>query len=516
MKYSKLKDTDSEVRLEVVIGKDILELLSSSMYVEPLTIYREYVQNAADAIDEAVAEGLLADSSEGRIEIFLDHIGRRALIRDNGIGVSADAFKTLLTSFGASHKRGTSGRGFRGVGRLAGLGYCQELIFRSRVSSDFPVQELKWDCRRLKKFLTDSSYAGNLQDIVSEIVTFSKSSTQEFPDRFFEVEIIKPRRIGADVLLNEAVIESYLGQVAPVPFSPKFKFADTIRGSLEEAGLKLEEYDIRINEAEQPVYRPFADSISYSETKTGQCQKAETFSIFATDGELAAVGWLLHHDYQGAIPESLGVRGFRARVGNIQVGGERLFVEIFPEDRFNSWTVGEVHVIDRRIIPNGRRDDFEQNTHFSNFTNHLAPQAGKIARQCRSSSQIRNRIKTFEIGAEKIEEALGVLEQGAVSKKKAKELRKEIGTKLREIQDTAVFDLLYEEDRRKLNRKANKLERKIEALSNVSSDADPLVGLPTRKRAVYTELFDLIYECSVNWVAAKALVDRILAKIHHA
>ena len=38
---------------EIVIGKDILELLSSSMYVDPMTIYRKYVQNAADAIDDA-------------------------------------------------------------------------------------------------------------------------------------------------------------------------------------------------------------------------------------------------------------------------------------------------------------------------------------------------------------------------------------------------------------------------------------------------------------------------------
>ena len=36
-----------------VVGKDVLELLSTAMYVDPLTIYREYVQNAADAIDEA-------------------------------------------------------------------------------------------------------------------------------------------------------------------------------------------------------------------------------------------------------------------------------------------------------------------------------------------------------------------------------------------------------------------------------------------------------------------------------
>ncbi len=41
----------------ITIGKDVLELLSSAMYVDPLTIYREYVQNAADAIDEIRANG---------------------------------------------------------------------------------------------------------------------------------------------------------------------------------------------------------------------------------------------------------------------------------------------------------------------------------------------------------------------------------------------------------------------------------------------------------------------------
>ena len=37
----------------IVIGKDILELLSHAMYVDPLSVYREYIQNSADSIDEA-------------------------------------------------------------------------------------------------------------------------------------------------------------------------------------------------------------------------------------------------------------------------------------------------------------------------------------------------------------------------------------------------------------------------------------------------------------------------------
>jgi len=42
----------------VIVGKDLLELLSSAMYVDPLTIYREFIQNATDAIDEAEEEGM--------------------------------------------------------------------------------------------------------------------------------------------------------------------------------------------------------------------------------------------------------------------------------------------------------------------------------------------------------------------------------------------------------------------------------------------------------------------------
>src|SRR5437016_595833 len=93
----------------IVIGKDILELLSSSMYVDPMTIYREYVQNAADAIDDARAARLLSDP--GRIEITIDQNERSILIRDDGIGVDHEEFTTRMTAFGASAKRGTTARG---------------------------------------------------------------------------------------------------------------------------------------------------------------------------------------------------------------------------------------------------------------------------------------------------------------------------------------------------------------------------------------------------------------------
>ena len=38
---------------------------------------------------------------------------------------------------------------------------------------------------------------------------------------------------------------------------------------------------------------------------------------------------------------------------------ENILQEIFKEKRFNSWCVGEIHILDNRIMANGRRDNFE-------------------------------------------------------------------------------------------------------------------------------------------------------------
>lgn len=377
---------------EVFVGKDVLELLSSSMYVNPLAIYREYVQNATDAIDDAVANGLLSSIEAGRVEVNLDHIDRRVVIRDNGLGLSNSEFVPRMMSFGASQKRGTDARGFRGVGRLSALGYVQQLIFRSRSKGDARVIEARWDCRVVKKRLAATDEDTDLQSIVKEAVSLRELEPADYPIHFFEVELVKPRRIANDRLLNEVEIETFIGQVCPCPFSPDFSYREEIISLLEGQGRAGRSYNIHINGAETPVFRPHRDDVEFSESKKSTFRNLKQFKIDGIDGELAAVGWLAHHDYQGAIPVSQGVRGLRARVGNIQIGHDRLFAEIFPEDRFCSWSVGEVHILDPRVVPNGRRDEFENNAHLDNIIAHLRPIGAEVARECRVSSQKRNRL----------------------------------------------------------------------------------------------------------------------------
>jgi molecular chaperone HtpG len=102
---------------------------------------------------------------------------------------------------------------------------------------------------------------------------------------------------------------------------------------------------------------------------------------------------VLHHAYLGSITVRSRVGGLRTRVGNVQVGSEDLLADIFPETRFNGWAVGEIHVLDPRILPNARRDNFEQNVHYSNLTAQLEPIARQVARRARTASIMRNQEK---------------------------------------------------------------------------------------------------------------------------
>ena len=392
---TKAKEACSIGAKDVVVGKDVLELVSSAMYVDPLTIYREYVQNAADSIDEARQKGLLSEREPGRVDIQLIPGSRSVRLRDNGAGLAWPEFVSRLIALGMSGKRGTSARGFRGVGRLAGLGYAQELVFRSRTKGETLVSEMRWDCRELRNRLRDPQSTGDVAELVSSIVRVAQIEPGDYPKRFFEVELKGLVRLRSDKLMSPAAIGEYLGQVAPVGFSPELKFGSEIAATLRSF-VELGEIEIHVEGLDTPVYRPHRDEIKVDDKRTIPFESVEFIEIPGIDGDVAAVAWLLHHDYEGAIP-SAAVKGLRLRSGNIQVGDHALLEDLFPEQRFNVWSVGEVHIVDRRIVPNGRRDHFEQNAHLHNLMNHFTPTARAIARRCRTSSVRRKWLRQFEI-----------------------------------------------------------------------------------------------------------------------
>ena len=60
----------------------------------------------------------------------------------------------ILLSFGNSpKKRGTDARGFRGIGRLAGLAYWSELVFTSKCAGENKINTFEVGLSTVKKII---------------------------------------------------------------------------------------------------------------------------------------------------------------------------------------------------------------------------------------------------------------------------------------------------------------------------------------------------------------------------
>ena len=145
----------SEIEKKPIIGRQLFDIVTSGMYDNPLMIYREYIQNSVDSIDLAIASGLINKES-AQISITLKGHDRSIVIEDNGQGLDNDIAHGILTNLGCSPKEGTNQRGFRGIGRLGGLAYCDELVFETRSVGDDLISVVRWNRKEFDAIAADS------------------------------------------------------------------------------------------------------------------------------------------------------------------------------------------------------------------------------------------------------------------------------------------------------------------------------------------------------------------------
>ena len=201
-----------------IVGKNVLESLTTGMYVDNQIIFREYVQNSSDAIDEAVEQGVFPTRHEGKIHITLDRERREIKIRDNGIGIPSERVFHGLGDIGNSVKSYAENRGFRGIGRLGGLSYCKELQFITSYQGE-PYKTITfWDCTELKRLLKPSVKEYSTAIEVIDAVTVLDKKPEAADEHYFEV-VLTGIEEGHDNLLDFENIRDYLAQVAPVPFN---------------------------------------------------------------------------------------------------------------------------------------------------------------------------------------------------------------------------------------------------------------------------------------------------------
>ncbi len=485
---------------EALVGGDIFSLITVGMYNNPLAIYREYIQNAADAV--ATSE----DVQNGRVEIKLDPAGLRIRIRDNGPGLSFDMALRALLPIARSEKRRGIDRGFRGIGRLAGLAFAQSVTFITRARDDQRVTRIIWDGPKLRRSIAENPQP---ERAIREGVTVETLSGAEWPAHFFEVEVSGIGRYAAGLLLNRESVRAYIGEVCPVPIASQFPFASEVESLFgkDEVPLVL---DVILDDEVLPVMRRFDKTIRFSNGREDCFTDFEKIDIPAVDGNgRAALGWVAHSSYRGVIPKDAGIRGVRVRAGNIQVGDETIFDHFFPEDRFNRWCVGELHIIDSRIIPNGRRDHFEPGPHIRNLENHIGVVARRIIKRCREVSATRNKENKFKSALHEIEEMHDLAAAGYLSPEGARTLVEQALERIQSIKkDVDTLNGYTEEHLERLGG----LERRLGSFQANGSRL-PFEGVAASEVATYRKVFQALAEVSPSPRTAKELMEAVLARL---
>lgn len=374
----------------IIIGKHTLESLTSGMYSDSYVVFREYIQNSVDSIDEAVLLGVLTPGSE-RIIVRLAPTENQIVITDNGLGIPTAEVEKTLISIGNSKKSSESSRGFRGIGRLAALSYCQRLTFSTSFKGEPTATQIVIDASKLSEVLADDSQSDiTVIDVLESVYTINTSVERE-DTHYFTVQMD-----GVDVnskLLSFADVEDYLTQNAPVPYSPGFIWGKEIVKRLRKEGLEIGVYNVYLEYGMKsiPIYKPYKDEFVVDKGKniTDTVQDIAILKIPNDSNNLTAIGWLAKTNYMGSVYEKA-IKGIRLRKGNILIGDHQTLNVVFKDARFNGWSIGEIFAIDKLLVPNARRDNFEKNPAYFALFEQLMTIAAGITKDIRAASLKRN------------------------------------------------------------------------------------------------------------------------------
>ena len=494
----------------IKIGKYTLESLTTGMYSDPKIIYREYIQNSVDALEVAVKMGLL-EPHDMKIDIVVNAENGYISICDNGTGIkSTNAVSTLL-NIGNSQKSHSNNRGFRGIGRLGGMSYCGRLVFTTSAANENSKTIVEFDCKKLKQLLVPGAYEDmDLTTVISR-VTKVRTEREKKDTHYFNVELFDVS--GFSDILDVEAVKNYISQVAPLPYNTRrFFYTPDLHRFLSKCGYEIEEFPIFVGEDANELKQIFKQNChryhsDRNKRKSDEILSLKTFQV-KIKGEIYALGWYGVCNWLGSLAEK-SISGIRVRKGNILIGDNKTLNEIFKESRFNSWAQGELFVITDKLIPNARRDDFEQNEAYYKLIKALKEGIGsEISKAIREASANRNdtSMKAIKEVERVVNNATITVEEGFNSSLDKNRLLDQ----LKAAEESLEKAKIREELKSKVEEVKEKLARTIEEVSKSSNYKINQVtnSIDKRSKKILAVVSDILSE-----KLSKPLVDDIIEEI---
>lgn len=511
-----------------IVGKNILDNLTTGMYADSKVIYREYIQNACDQIDLAVSVEIIS-AEEGYVDIFIDSKKRYISIKDNATGIKRSDFIQDVGDIANSNKEIGKNKGFRGIGRLCGLAYCKTLKFTTSYPGENVKSIMTCDAQKMRAMLVENKKY-TLDEIWDVIIKYSEEPEGE-GEHYFEVEMFDINKENTE-LLDDAKVREYLSFVVPVPYKNTFILRNQIYSYAQEIGYHIDEYCIKVNGSQ--IFKEYTTKLKKQSGSAienyDEISRLEFKDFRGHSGELIAWMWVGLSRFEKQIPKINTMRGLRVRSANIQLGDDDALQSLFKENRGNYYFVGEVFAVSKSLIPNSQRDYFNENEtrvlferllreYFFDVLHKLYYEANSVKNDYKRQEEYISKVAEYQ---KKESERSFVNEEERQklqfdinkAKKSAEDARRRLD-KLAETSDSAspLFEV------RKIigeKYKADTLKRKAEATAVVTEDEEKkkvfvtsgMSKLSRSERKIVGKILSIITD-----IAPKDIAAQIIEKI---
>ena len=380
-----------------IVGKGLLRVVMLQLYNNPRCIYREYIQNGLDAINDAVSQGILKSSRDGLVAITINKCN--IIIEDNGTGIRASEAPKKLTDIANSLKNGINTAGQFGVGRLSGGEFCEELEFVTSYCGEPISTTVSMNINMLKNALNQDDMDVSAEQVMAAI--WNVSSKPEDKDKHYFKVILHNVNNSKDILLNESDILSYIRQTAPIDYSTTFNtlINNCPQKDFVERHKQIEKIKVALNN-NVDIEKGYGLKIAGN---GDEISKLRYFELPAHPkfGKLAW-GWYAVTPFSVQISDNDENAGIRLRKHNISLD-KNILDSLFKESRGNKYFYGEIFITNENIkldigrhgLAAGEEADAlkeQLKTYFKDVLHQLYTKANKYKRLLKDISNIVTRI----------------------------------------------------------------------------------------------------------------------------
>lgn len=352
------------------VGKGVLKICMGDNYTDATVVFREYVQNAIDAIYQAETLGIISNTDN---YVSINIKNGDVQIMDRGIGVKSGEIGPVLVDLGNSTKS-TSDIGQYGIGRLSGANWCEKIIFETSYFGEPTRSILTFDSKLARALVQekDSLDCGDVMDKVTSCIFEAEAEEQHY----FRVTLVNVK----EELRNEETIRNYLSYIAPVPYDENF-YDDCQKKAFlkypEFKELSMKEKTCKVHLNDKPVVKPYTSTI-YIGNEPLKVTPPTFFKITDEDFGDLAWGWYSINEEARQMGEGANYKGLRLRAKNMAVGSQDYLISCFKNPTDANYVIGEVFVMHEGIQPTGSRDGIKSSKEYTEFVIRLKKKCKEI------------------------------------------------------------------------------------------------------------------------------------------